>query len=169
MTLPIFSRAGAAGRIALVEAGATLLGAPVNQCVAFNGARVAGDQSVTHAEIVRRGELSHRFTAEDLTKLPIMLGAERCLTGRSADAIDIPAKTKGATRYGIDASVEGLVYARSTIPPSRNGSRVLSVNDHAARMVEGYICSLALEDPMPLLGRPHRARAGRRRQRRRDH
>ena len=45
MTFPVFSRAGAAGRIALVEAGAKLLGVPADQCQARNGA-VAGQRSL---------------------------------------------------------------------------------------------------------------------------
>src|SRR5208283_1148201 len=57
------------------------------------------------------------------------------------------AKTNGATRYGIDATVEGMVYARPKIPPTRNGASVRSIDDSAARSVNGYIKSLALDDP----------------------
>ena len=56
MTFPVFSRAGAAGRIALVEAGAKLLGVPADQCSARNSSVVAADWSISYAEIVRRGE-----------------------------------------------------------------------------------------------------------------
>src|SRR5271165_2762197 len=38
LTFPVFSRAGAAGRIALIDEGARLLGVPPYQCVARNGA-----------------------------------------------------------------------------------------------------------------------------------
>jgi hypothetical protein len=40
-----------------------------------------------------------------------------------------------------------MVYARPKIPPTRNGARVRSIDDSAARSVKGYISSLALEDP----------------------
>ena len=46
-TFPIFSRAGAAGRIALIEEGAKLLGVPAQQCLARNGAVVAGNRSIS--------------------------------------------------------------------------------------------------------------------------
>ena len=44
MTFPVFSQAGAAGRIALIEAGAKLLGVPADQCMARNSAVVAGER-----------------------------------------------------------------------------------------------------------------------------
>jgi CO/xanthine dehydrogenase Mo-binding subunit len=147
MTFPVFSRAGAAGRIALIEEGAKLLGVPADQCSARNSAVVAANRFISYGEIVRRGDLSRTFTADELAQMPIKPASERRLIGHKTDAIDIPAKTNGTTRYGIDAAVEGMVYARPKIPPTRNGARVQSIDDSAARNVKGYISSLALEDP----------------------
>jgi isoquinoline 1-oxidoreductase subunit beta len=146
-TFPIFSRAGAAGRIALIEEGAKLLGVPVQQCLARNGAVVAGNRSISYGEIAKHGSLRRTFTPDQLVQLPIKPASERRLIGRNTDAIDIPAKTNGTARYGIDATVEGMVYARPKIPPTRNGARVRSIDDSAARTVKGYISSLVLEDP----------------------
>ena len=146
-TYPVFSRAGAAGRIALVEAGAKLLGVPADQCLARNSAVVAANRSISYAEIVRRGDLRRSFTADELAQMPIKPASERRLIGRKTDAIDIPAKINGTTRYGIDAAVEGMVYARPKIPPTRNGASVRSIDDSAARNIKGYLSSLALEDP----------------------
>jgi isoquinoline 1-oxidoreductase beta subunit len=147
MTFPVFSQAGAAGRIALIEAGAKLLDVPADQCLARSGAVVAGDRSVAYADIVKQGDLKRSFTADELAKMPIKPASERRLIGHKADAIDIPAKTNGTTRYGIDARVDGMVYARPKIPPTRNGSTVRSIDDSAAKSVKGYIQSLALDDP----------------------
>ena len=147
MTFPVFSRAGAAGRIALIEAGAKLLGVPVDRCTARGGAVTGGSRSVTYGEIVARGDLRRSFSAEALAKMPIKPASERRLIGKDTEAIDIPAKTNGSARYGIDAAVDGMVYARPKIPPTRNGSRVRSIDDAAAKRVKGYIGSLALEDP----------------------
>src|SRR5262245_15627126 len=71
LDFPVYSRAGAAGRIALIEAGAKLLGMSPSQCVARQGAVSAEGRSVSYGEIVRRGELTHKFTADELAKLPI--------------------------------------------------------------------------------------------------
>src|ERR1043166_5733955 len=144
---PIYSRAGAAGRIALIEAGAKLLGVSPSQCLARQGAVVAGTQFISYGEIVRRGEPTRKFTPDELAQLPIKPASERRLIGKKTDALDIPAKINGAARYGIDAVVEGMVYARPKIPPTRYGSVVRAVDDSAAKRVKGYLTSLALEDP----------------------
>jgi isoquinoline 1-oxidoreductase beta subunit len=147
MTFPVFSRAGAAGRIALIEAGAKLLGIPADRCTARAGAVIAGSRSVSYGAIVARGDLRRSFSAEALEKMPIKPASERRLIGRDTDAIDIPAKTNGTARYGIDAVVDRMIYARPKIPPTRNGSRVRSIDDSAAKRIKGYISSLVLEDP----------------------
>jgi isoquinoline 1-oxidoreductase subunit beta len=57
---PLYSQAGAAGRIALIEAGAKLLGVPPTACIARNGAVVAGllwrhrRQGPAHPQLHRR-------------------------------------------------------------------------------------------------------------------
>jgi CO/xanthine dehydrogenase Mo-binding subunit len=144
---PVYSRAGAAGRIALIEAGAKLLGVDPSQCLARQGAVFAASRSISYGEIVRRGEPRRKFTADELAQLPIKPPSERRLIGKKADALDIPAKINGTVRYGIDAVVEGMVCARPKIPPTRNGSVVRAVDDSAAKQVKGYLTSLVLEDP----------------------
>jgi isoquinoline 1-oxidoreductase subunit beta len=144
---PVYSRAGAAGRIALIEAGARLLGVSPSQCVARQGAVFAANQSIPYGEIVGRGELRRKFAPDELAKLPIKPASERRLIGKKTDALDIPAKINGTARYGIDAVVEGMIYARPKIPPTRYGSVIRAVDDSAAKRVKGYLTSLVLEDP----------------------
>lgn len=144
---PLYSRAGAAGRIALIEAGAKVLGVNPSQCFARQGAVVAANRSISYGEIVTRGTLTRKFTPDELAQLPIKPASERRLIGKKADALDVPAKINGTARYGIDAVVEGMVYARPKIPPTRNGSVVRAVDDSAAKRVKGYLASLVLEDP----------------------
>src|SRR5215813_1948151 len=147
LDFPVYSRAGAAGRIALIEAGAKLLGVDPSQCIARQGAVFAANQSISYGEIVRRGEPTRKFTPEELAQLPIKPPSERRLIGHKTNALDIPAKIDGTARYGIDAVVEGMVYARPKIPPTRYGSVVRAVDDSAAKRVKGYLTSLVLDDP----------------------
>ncbi len=146
-SFPIMSQAGAAGRQALIEAGAGLLEVAPGACTARNGAVHAGSKSVSYGEIVRRARPTRVFTADDLAKMPVKAPADRRLIGTPAAALDIPAKTNGAARYGIDASVSGMLYARPKIPPTRYDSVVESVDDSAARAVPGYLHCLTLHDP----------------------
>ena len=143
---PLYSQAGAAGRIALIEAGAKLLGVAPSVCVARRGAVVAGKRSVSYGDIVAKGDLSRKFTDAELAKLPLKTPAERRLIGKPAPARDIPGKTNGKGLYGLDAKVPGMVYARPKLPPTRYGSKVTAIDDSAAKAVPGYIRAIALED-----------------------
>ena len=148
MTFPVFSRAGAAGRIALVDEGAKLLGVPAHQCVARNGAVDCGRP----VDLLRRNHRARRssphFHAPTnwracRSSLPRSAASSGAPSGRST----FPQRRTATARYGIDATVEGMVYARPKIPPTRNGASVRSIDDSAARSVKGYISCLALEDP----------------------
>lgn len=146
-TWPIFSRAGAAGRITLIEAGAKLMGTDVASCVARDGLVRSGGQAIGYGEIVRRGALDRRFTPDQVAALPLKPAADRRLVGQPVRALDIPAKLDGSAQYGIDAKVDGMVWARPKLPPTRNGSKVTRIDDGAARGVKGYLKSFALDDP----------------------
>ena len=144
---PLYSQAGAAGRMALIEEGARLAGVAKESCIARASVVRAGSRSISYAEIVRRGNLTRSYSADELRKLPIKPAAERRLIGQRVPAIDIPSKTNGTARYGIDAEVDGMVYARPKVPPTRNGSKVVAVDDSAAKAIKGYLRSIVLEDP----------------------
>src|SRR4030095_12536184 len=64
LDFPVYSRAGAAGRIALIEAGAKLLGVSPSQCVVRQGAVFAASRSISYGEIIGRGEPARKFTPE---------------------------------------------------------------------------------------------------------
>ena len=146
-TWPVFSRAGAAGRIALIEAGAKLLGVPSASCKALNGEVISGAKKISYGDIVKRGKLTKTYTPAEMDKLPIKPVAERRLVGKPVKALDIPAKTNGTAIYGIDAKVAGMVYARPVMPPTRNSSKVNSVDDSAAKKVKGYLQHIVVDDP----------------------
>jgi CO/xanthine dehydrogenase Mo-binding subunit len=144
---PLYSQAAAAGRIALTEAGAKLLGVPAAQATARNGAVWAGKKSVSYGDIVAKGDLARQCSAEDLAKMPIKKAADRKLIGKPSQQRDIPAKTNGTGVYGLDAKVPGMVYARPKVPPTRYGAKVAAVDDSEAKKVPGFIRAIALDDP----------------------
>ena len=146
-SFPLLSQAGAAGRIALIEEGAKLLGVAPAACNARNSQVTAGRRSISYADIVQRGDLTRSYSPDELKAMPIKPASERRLVGVDTQAIDIPDKTDGKAMYGIDAHMEGMVHARPKLPPTRNGSKVISIDDSAAKSVRGYLRSIALEDP----------------------
>jgi len=145
-TYPLYSQAGAAGREALIAAGAAKLGVDPATCTARNGQVLSGDQSVSYATLVSDG-MDQAFTPEDLAGIALKPVSERRLIGAPVEALDIADKTTGRAVFGIDAKVEGMVYARPILPPTRNGSVVNSIDDSAARGIRGYRQALAIEDP----------------------
>ena len=141
------SRAGAAGRIALVEEGARLLRVPVAACSAKLGVVHGRGRSISYGEIVRRGKLGRQYTPQQLKAIVLKTPPQRKLVGQTVPALDVPSKTDGTALYGIDAEIDGMVYARPKIPPTRYGSKVLSIDDTAAKKIRGYLKSEALDDP----------------------
>jgi len=144
---PLYSQAGAAGRIAMIEAGARALGVDVATCTAANGEVISGAKKIAYTKLMKSGDVTKTFSPEELAALPLKKPADRRLVGQPVAAQDIKAKTNGAAIYGIDAKVEGMVYARPILPPTRNGSKVNSVDDSAAKAVKGYQQALVLDDP----------------------
>ncbi|SDZ77713.1 xanthine dehydrogenase family protein molybdopterin-binding subunit [Microbulbifer marinus] len=141
------SRAGAAGRSVLIEAGAKELGVKPEQCRARAGRVIAGNRSISYADLVRGGGISRSFTDEELKQMPIKPPSERRIIGGQTRALDIPGKVDGSTLYGLDARVDGMVYGRPIMPPTRYGSAVSSIDDSAAREIPGYRQTITLEDP----------------------
>src|SRR6202047_2616268 len=68
-SFPVFSRAGAAGRMALIEEGAKLLGVTPRSCTARSGAVHANGKSIVYGDIVARGHLQRTYTPEQLNKI----------------------------------------------------------------------------------------------------
>lgn len=148
-TFDSLSRAGASGRIALVEAGAEMLGVPAGECMAANSTVAHGPsgRSVTYADIVSGGNISRTFTEDELKALPLKRFGEYNIVGRSVPALDIPAKTDGSARFGIDVFVPGMVYGKLVTPPTRYGAMPTAVDDSAAQGIDGYVKTLVVEDP----------------------
>ncbi len=146
-TYPLYSQAGAAGRMALIEAGAKAMGVDPSTCSASDGQVVSGSKKIKYSEIVQKGGLTKTYTPDELAKLPMKPAKDRKLIGKPVTSLDIVEKTNGAAIYGIDAKVDGMVYARPILPPTRNGSKANSVDDSAAKAVKGYQQSVILDDP----------------------
>ena len=148
MNFDAMSRAGAAGRMALAEAGALMLGAAADKVVARDSLVTdpTTGKSVSYGKIVADGKVARSFTPEDLKAIKLKTPDQYTLIGQSVPQLDIPAKTMGAAKYGIDAFLPGMLYGRPVSPPVRYGATVKSVDDSEAKKVEGYVQSVTLDD-----------------------
>lgn len=150
-TFAMLSRAGAAGRTVLMEAGAKLLGVDAADCKAMDSRVICRDQEIAYADIVRKGDIGRTFSDEELEALPLMPASERRLIGHDTKARDIPPKATGEAQYGIDVELPNMVFAHPLIPPTRYGSTIKSIDDSAARDIPGYLQTLELTDPSDTL------------------
>lgn len=141
------SQAGAAGRQSLVEAAARLKNVQPAQCDTENGYVLTPKGDISFAEVVQRGTFDRTFSPDELSKFVPKPKSKHTLVGSSYRALDIPQKINGTAEYGIDVEIEGMVYARPIVPPTRYGSRVNSVDDRRAKALRGYLGHVVLHDP----------------------
>lgn len=141
------SRAGAAGRTMLIEAGAKALNKLVADCRAENGFIICGEQRISFAELIKTQKFSKVVSTDELNNYPIKSRKHHTIIGKQSQALDIPPKVNGTAVYGIDVEVPGMLYARPVVPPSRYGNKVKSVDDSSAKKVAGYQGYKILSDP----------------------
>jgi CO/xanthine dehydrogenase Mo-binding subunit len=148
MNFDAMSRAGAAGRIALTEAAAASMGVPADELVVRDSviSHPKSKKSMTFAEIVRSGKATKTFTPDELKAIRLKTPDQYTMIGVSVPQLDIPSKTNGTAKYGIDVMLPGMVYGRVVTPPVRYGATVKSVDDSAAKKVPGFIKAVTLDD-----------------------
>ena len=148
MNFDAMSRAGAAGRIALTEAASAAMGVPAAELVVREStiSDPKSKKSMTFAEIVKSGKATKTFTPDELKAIKLKTPDEYTKIGVSVPQIDIPSKTNGTAKYGIDVMLPGMVYGKIVTPPVRYGATVKSVDDSAAKKVPGFIKAVILDD-----------------------
>src|SRR6202048_2241361 len=142
------SRAGAAGRMALTEAASAAMGVPAGELVVRDSVitHPKSKKSMTFADIVKSGKATKTFTPDELKAIQLKTPDQYTKVGVSVPQLDIPSKTNGTAKYGIDVMLPGMVYGRVVTPPVRYGATVKSVDDSAAKKVPGFIKAVTLDD-----------------------
>jgi len=140
-------RAGAIAREMLISAAAKGWKAKKSDCYAENG-------RITHRPTGRAlayGELAEAAAREKPSKNPKMkLASDFKLIGTPQRRLDIPAKTRGEAKFGIDTLVEGMLYAYVLQSPVFGGT-VVSVDDTEARKVKGYRKTVNMGDGVAVI------------------
>ncbi|MDE3176868.1 MAG: xanthine dehydrogenase family protein molybdopterin-binding subunit [Pseudomonadota bacterium] len=149
MNFDTMSRAGAAGRMTLAEAGAAMLKTSPDQVVVADS-RVLdkkSGKSVSFAEVVKSGKAGKVFTADELKAIKLKTPDQYTLIGRDLPQIDIPFKVNGTAKYSMDVTLPGMLYGRVVTPPVRYGAKVTGVDDSAAKKLPGFVQAVTVEDP----------------------
>ena len=149
MNFDAMSRAGAAGRIALTEAAATIMGVPA-------GELVVRDSTVVASEVEEVDELCrHRQERQNYKNLHA--GRAQGDQAQDAGSIHHGRRLGAAARHSAEEStarpntastsmLPGMVYGAVVTPPVRFGATVKSVDDSAAKKVPGFIKAVTLDD-----------------------
>ncbi|MBL7761085.1 MAG: xanthine dehydrogenase family protein molybdopterin-binding subunit [Sediminibacterium sp.] len=128
-------KVGAAAREMLIKAAAQQWNVPVEECY-------AADAAVHHrpsGKSLSYGALAEAASKIEAPKNPTLKDAKDFkILGKSVQRPDIPSKTDGSAKFGIDASVPGMVYASIERCPVL-GSKLVSFDATAAKKVKGVI------------------------------
>ncbi len=141
-------KAGAAARAMLVTAAAQRWKVAPATCTAANAI-------VTHAATGRT--LAYADLVDAASKVappadpPLKDPKNFTLIGKPLKRFDIPAKVNGATVYGIDAMLPGMVFATIAASPTFGG-KVAHVDDTAAKTVPGVQKVIVLDDMVAVVG-----------------
>jgi isoquinoline 1-oxidoreductase beta subunit len=144
--------AGAQARRVLINAAAEKWGVPASELT-------TEPSTVVHAASGRRmsyGEIASFATAPatppaiDATK-DLKKPGEYRLLGKGVQRVDVPAKTNGSARYGIDARVPGMAYATFVRPPVR-GSGPQSSNAAEVKKLPGIVDVVTLDHGVAVVG-----------------
>jgi len=148
MNFDAMSRAGAAGRIAMTEAAAVIMGVPASDLVVRNStiSHSKSKKSMSFADIVKSGKITKTFTPDELKAIKLKTPDQYTMIGVSVPQLDIPLKVNGTAKYGIDVMLPGMAYGKVVTPPVRYGATVKSVDDSAAKKVPGFIRAVTLDD-----------------------
>jgi len=144
--------AGAQARRVLLDAAAGRWGVPVSELT-------TEPSTVVHAKTGRKmgyGEIASFAKAPaELPKIDpakdLKPAGQYRLLGKSTPRVDVPAKSNGSAKYGIDARVPGMVYATLARAPVR-GSGPVSSNADAIKKLPGILDVVALDHGVAVVG-----------------
>ena len=143
-------RACATARRALVERAAQRLGVPAADLTVQDGVvrvKAAPDRSVSYGALIGDG-----VKLDVDAKIELKKPADYKVVGKSIRRVDIPGKVTGEFTYIHDVRVPGMLHAR-VIRPDDNGARIASVDDSAARQVNGFIQTVRKGDFLAVVAR----------------
>jgi isoquinoline 1-oxidoreductase beta subunit len=143
--------AGAQARRILLDAAAAHWQIPVTELT-------TEPNVVVHRPTGRRltyGEIAAFATAPAtlpvITEQDLKPFADFRLIGKDVPRVDVPLKVRGAAKYGMDASVPGMLYGAILQPPYPGGA-VVALDDAAARKVPGIVDVVTIPEGVAVLG-----------------
>jgi isoquinoline 1-oxidoreductase beta subunit len=131
-----------------VDAAAGIMGVPAAELTVRDSmvTHAKSKKSMSFADLIKSGKVTKTFTPDELKAIKLKTPDQYVLVGQSVPQLDIPSKTNGTAKYGIDTFLPGMVYGKLVLPPIRYGAKVTSVDDSEAKKVPGFIKAVVLDD-----------------------
>jgi isoquinoline 1-oxidoreductase beta subunit len=144
--------AGAQARRVLLDAAAEKWGVPVAELTTEPSTVVHGPtgRKMSYGEVASFAKAPAEPPKLDPTKDLKPVDRFR-LVGKTVPRVDVPAKSNGTAKYGIDARVPGMVYATLVRAPVR-GASPASSNADAVRKLPGVIDVVSLGHGVAVVG-----------------
>lgn len=140
-------RIGAAAREMLIAAAAQGWSVPANECTAANSV-------ITHTPTGRTRTFGDVATLAASMPVPaqpqLKANGDFKVIGSSPPRTDVPPKTDGSARYGIDMTLPGLLVGAVKTAPQLTGT-LKSADDSAARGMKGYHSMVRLPNGVVVL------------------
>ena len=131
---------GAQVRTMLVQAAANKWGVDASTLTAENGVVSGGGKSATY------GELAAAASSVPVPKeVKLKDASEFKIVGKPLTRLDIPSKTNGTAKFGIDTKLDGMVYASIEQTPVIGGKPV-SFDGSKAKSMPGVIDVVQISD-----------------------
>jgi len=132
---PVLLGAGAAARAMLIAAAAKQWSVDPSTCTTKDGVvtHAASNRSATYGELAVAAS-----TQTPPKKVALKDPSRYTLIGTSPKRLDLDAKVRATTTYGIDVVVPNMAYANVLKAPTFGGT-VASLDDSAARKVAGVL------------------------------
>jgi nicotinate dehydrogenase subunit B len=143
-------RAAANARRALVERAAQRLGVPASELTVEDGVvrvKAGPAQGLRYGELIGDG-----IKLQVDEKITLKKNPEYKVIGKSIPRVDIPAKVTGEFTYIHDVRLPDMLHAR-VVRPDHYGARVASVDESAARQVNGFVQTVRKGDFVAVVAR----------------
>ncbi|HEV2700760.1 MAG TPA: molybdopterin cofactor-binding domain-containing protein [Steroidobacteraceae bacterium] len=146
-SVTMMQRAGAAARDRLVKAAARHWKCDVAECRCENSVieHTPSGRKLTYGQVCADA-VAIRLDQEPKIKTPDQF----TLVGKPTPRLDTQAKIDGSARYGIDAQVQGMVYA-AIIQCPVPGGKLKAVDDSAIRGAPGIMQVVKLHDAVAVV------------------
>jgi isoquinoline 1-oxidoreductase beta subunit len=127
-----YRNAGATARQLLIQAAASRLNVPVNECHTENGYVIAKDKKIRYGELVSTA-VTLTAPAEVKLKDP---ASWKFIGQKKIRRLDTPDKITGKAIFGMDIQLPGMLIAMIARPPVP-GAKVKSIDAKAAMAIPG--------------------------------